>query len=168
VMVDSKPCSGCGVAKPLTEFHRNGRARDGRQWRCKECSSVQHTAHYAATKEARSEYAREWYKRNRPRAAAVRRAYRLRQYGLTPESFDAMLKGQGGCAICGAVEPGSANWHIDHDHSCCPGRLGCPRCIRGLLCHGCNVMLGMAADSVETLRAGIGYLEDRQSARREA
>ena len=67
------------------------------------------------------------------------RRSRLGNYGLTPESFDAMLAAQGGrCAVCPATDPGGSNWNIDHDHTCCPGPRTCGCCVRGLLCTGCN------------------------------
>lgn len=89
-----------------------------------------------------------------------RRAH-LAAYGLTVESFDALLRDQGGaCAICRATEPGGrGGWCIDHDHSCCPGRRkSCGACIRGLLCNNCNNGLGRFNDSVERLRAAAKYL----------
>ena len=41
---------------------------------------------------------------------------------------------------------------IDHDHSCCPGANSCGRCIRGLLCGGCNKRLAH-------MEAGRGHYE---------
>jgi hypothetical protein len=35
-----KPCSKCGVTKPLDQFHRFANARDGRRAECKECAKV--------------------------------------------------------------------------------------------------------------------------------
>jgi hypothetical protein len=72
------------------------------------------------------------------------RAYGLRKkYGITEDQFSAILEAQGGtCAICWAREPGGRNWCVDHDHSCCPGKQTCGKCIRGLLCVNCNGKLG--------------------------
>jgi hypothetical protein len=35
---DTKKCTGCDEVKPVTEFYRNKKARDGRRWECKACS----------------------------------------------------------------------------------------------------------------------------------
>lgn len=52
-----------------------------------------------------------------------------------------MLQEQGGvCAIC-KQPPRRNKLHVDHDHSCCPGKRSCGRCIRGLLCASCNSKL---------------------------
>lgn len=92
---------------------------------------------------------------------AVQRGYSLRKrYGLTSEQFDAMLEAQGGCAACGASETDGKYWHVDHDHSCCATQASsCGKCIRGILCHGCNTALGNVHDDPERLRALIRYLE---------
>lgn len=67
------------------------------------------------------------------------------RFGITAEQYNALLEEQGGCcALC--ERPASCQirrLHVDHDHRCCPdvGR-SCGRCIRGLLCGGCNRALG--------------------------
>lgn len=54
-----------------------------------------------------------------------------------------MLVSQGFCcAICKKEFSVNSKRYIDHDHSCCP-KDGCSNCVRGILCHRCN--LGLAA-----------------------
>jgi len=43
------------------------------------------------------------------------------------------------CAACGSTD----FLKIDHDHGCCPTALGCPKCVRGYLCHECNTAEGL-------------------------
>lgn len=86
---------------------------------------------------------------------------RLRNYGLTPETYQSMLDAQSGrCAACGTSEPGGMykNWHIDHDHACCPGRGSCGKCVRGLLCNNCNLAAGYLADDPARATALAEYL----------
>lgn len=43
------------------------------------------------------------------------------------------------CAICPVQHADGDGLHLDHDHTCCPGKgESCGQCIRGLLCWGCN------------------------------
>jgi hypothetical protein len=76
----------------------------------------------------------------------------LNRHGLTIEDFNALLVAQSGlCAICSTqlIKP-----HIDHCHI--EGH------VRGLLCHLCNIGLGMFRDNPALLEAAIVYLtEDR-------
>lgn len=85
-----------------------------------------------------------------------------RKYGITLAEYDAMLTVQGGsCAICrGPQTPGRA-FAVDHDHACCSGERSCGKCVRGLLCQGCNLALGGMQDDPERLRAAAEYLSIR-------
>lgn len=88
-----------------------------------------------------------------------RRAKLKKQYGLTMESFDALLKDQGGCCLICTQQLPPTRIHVDHDHACCPGKDTCGNCIRGLLCSPCNTGLGAFRDSTTVLENAIGYLE---------
>jgi hypothetical protein len=89
------------------------------------------------------------------------RKRKLAGYGLTPEAYDAILTRQGGvCAIagCGRAPNGKA-LHVDHDHSCCPGRTSCGKCVRGLLCAGHNAALGLLGDNEAGVASALDYLK---------
>ena len=79
---------------------------------------------------------------------------RKKAYGVTKESFAALLASQGGaCAICSTYEPivhGGRTWNIDHDHA--------NGVVRGILCHRCNLLLGHAKDDINSLQRAIDYL----------
>ena len=85
--------------------------------------------------------------------AKYRDQFLQRRYGLSRKQYDAMLTAQGGkCAICGTKEfrgPGKKP-HVDHNHV--TGR------VRGLLCVHCNVLIGMARDSVAYFDTAKAYL----------
>lgn len=87
---------------------------------------------------------------------------RMRKYGVTKEWYEAKLKENGGvCPICKKTPK---LFVIDHDHACCPARICCGKCVRNLLCYGCNSMLGQSGDSIETLTSAINYLKDFEDA----
>lgn len=97
------------------------------------------------------------------RSKATKRKALLKRYGLTQETYDAMLAAQnGGCAICGSSDPKSRHgrFHIDHDHGCCPNRdqRTCGDCVRGLLCERCNTGLGHFGDDPDRLDAAARYV----------
>lgn len=84
-------------------------------------------------------------------------------YGITKSQVTLMLKQQDGCAICHVKEPsGDKNWHVDHDHSCCPGTKTCGKCVRGILCGYCNRAIGQFMDSPERLAAAADYILQRR------
>ncbi len=79
---------------------------------------------------------------------------KFRDIGVTEEWFTKTLELQNNsCAICKRKEPGGkGTWHIDHSHE-----LKKPR---GLLCQRCNMFLGLAGDSCETLDAASRYVSE--------
>ncbi len=58
------------------------------------------------------------------------------------------------CAICGEAE-GTRKLHRDHNHT--SGQS------RALLCHGCNIAIGMIKEDAATARAIADYLEQHAS-----
>lgn len=98
--------------------------------------------------------------RNPERVKAAMVADKFARRGVTEARYLELLAAQGGgCAICGTTDPGASRFHIDHDHGCCPTDPSCGRCIRGVLCRGCNMALGIMADNPERLRAAADYIE---------
>lgn len=168
---EMKTCPRCGESKSADEYARNSRNRDGLQSWCRECSRQARAAAKAANpdkfqkggaydygprvltdaqKKERRERQRENYRaRERalsPEEALERKSRRLvMRFGLSLEEFEQITKGQGDrCPLCG-VEYGSdymVRPVVDHDHACCPGRVSCGECIRGIICWGCNMVLG--------------------------
>lgn len=79
-----------------------------------------------------------------------------KRFSLTPNRLielftDAKCANPG----CGATD----NLHIDHDHSCCPQKGSCGKCVRGLLCRDCNVSLGSLHEDPRRIRGLVDYLE---------
>ena len=131
----NKRCHDCREYKPESEYGKNKRASDGLSYRCFLCARAQ------------------------CKAASSSGAKRASKYGLTVEDVDKMHKSQNGkCATC--QEDLGTKYTIDHDHECCPGAKSCGRCVRGLLCHSCNLAFGLVKDRQETLSRMIGYLQN--------
>lgn len=68
----------------------------------------------------------------------------------------------------GCQNPGckaTENLAIDHDHSCCPGNDSCGNCVRGVLCRGCNIVLGWVEKGgldEEGLQGLLEYLSGKE------
>lgn len=108
------------------------------------------------------EYQKKYYQANKhKRKAAVydpeanlRRRVR-REYDLSLEEYRT-IQAQAQCDACGSHDAGSSTgWHLDHDHA--TGR------VRGLLCHGCNLALGLLKDDPDRLLALHSYLTREDS-----
>lgn len=139
----SKPCTKCGILKPLSEFHAQRRTRDGRCEQCRACMAEDKRRFYAKP-EARAKL----------KATEFRSKLRYR-YGLLEEEYDSLLAAQGGkCAICikpPGDTPKTKRLHVDHDHG--TGR------IRGLICLKCNSALAQFGDSLEGVMRAVEYLK---------
>lgn len=137
-------CRDCKRSLPFTAYYEEKHCTYGRRKTCIECNNAKQRAYKGGIPNYHKH--RNW-KRN---------------FNITPERFNELFEKQGSCCgSCGRLDPGGVrDWHIDHDHACCPenGR-SCGKCIRGILCHRCNLMLGHALDDPERLRAGADYIE---------
>jgi hypothetical protein len=184
-------CTRCGLELPLEQFSNDRSRADGLSKWCKKCVSENSRRHYQAnrekiltrTAERRSEDPEHFRAINRASEARrdpeIKRAYnkrryeekrdeilskskarhRLKRYGVTVEQFEALLQAQGGgCGICRSEV---TDWHIDHDHSCCPTVYTCGKCLRGIFCRACNIGLGNFRDDPELLERAIRYLQGK-------
>lgn len=143
----TKACISCGQLKPLESFTKAKKSKNGRSNKCKACSAA---------------YIREYYAKNPDKAASNRSKQAIRDSGKNARirhrisifEHDEMLKKYDGMCWSCQVRPGTS---VDHDHSCCPGRFSCGRCVRGILCHQCNTALGLLGDSQETIKKLLEY-----------
>lgn len=119
--------------------------------------------YYRKNKPKFLEYNRQWRKKNPERANAIATKYRakkgritkraqlLYKYGLSIEKYEALLETQNGfCAICNTSSHRSLV--VDHCHL--------TQKVRGLLCHDCNLALGLLRDDPDRLRNAIAYLNN--------
>lgn len=83
----SKRCARCNDTKPLAEFNKNLKHKDGLASWCKVCNAAN---------------MRQWAKDNPTRKRMRSRESHLRtHYGITLDDYEQMLVSQGGvCAIC--------------------------------------------------------------------
>jgi hypothetical protein len=146
---------------------KKAKAREAtRRWAANNPERVKANAHkwYMANRERELETGREWRvanpekmkeyqrrdKEKDPEKFATKHYKRL--YGITYKERDLILAAQGKrCACCRTDTPGKHRWHVDHCHK--------TKKVRGILCHRCNLGIGLARDSVEILETWIAYLE---------
>lgn len=98
---------------------------------------------------------REWYSANSPRLiVSSKNDYYKRTYGITLDDAKERLAAQNGkCLICEKPISGR-NVHVDHCHK--TGR------VRGLLCSGCNIGVGVLEKPNDWLARAMSYLESHQ------
>jgi len=167
IVAGMKVCSKCKQAKPVSDFHIDRYQGDKLKPACRLCTNAvkrkwRHDnadiVRQKRKEEARrnSERIRAYYQTDKRRKATLKHKCE-KIYGITVNEFEAMMEASDGrCYICDRLPeeiPGHRHKRlgIDHDHA--TGR------VRGLLCTPCNVMLGSAGDSQQTLRNAIKYLQ---------
>lgn len=162
---------GAAIARWAGEEDRTAATDKARQaMRDKFSSEEERTAHFKemARKSAASRAAKKAAKAQEALTEEARRirdrmVVRTRKYGLTEDSFSALIAAQGGvCAICREVPTAGQGdgWHIDHDHACCPGQRSCGACVRGALCLDCNIGIARFRDNWVVMALGSEYLRN--------
>lgn len=94
------------------------------------------------------------------KSLSYRKHQMKKKYGLTLDRYDEILKSQGDCcAICKIHKSEfKDSLYVDHDRSCCPSRVTCGSCIRGILCRNCNFALGLLKDNEEIISEALNYV----------
>lgn len=127
-------CTRCAKTKPVCEFFRNQTRKTGYLPHCKDCFAT-----------GDEQYAHRLW--------AV---YRLRVADVM-----ALMDWQGGaCGLCRKALT-RKNMRVDHDHSCAhegKGARSCRKCVRGLLCPGCNAFIGFLEPRVHLVSQAQSYL----------
>lgn len=168
-----KICRDCGEAKPLDAFYLVGPTSRPHSY-CRDCCNSRGRAHrranpglnaqrlrerYWANVEETRQKSREYRQRDPERARAhdrrrqesVRAKKLAAKYGLTVEQYAEMYQQQGGvCAICSQTDRQGHRLAVDHCHA--------TGAVRGLLCHACNVAIGLLRDDPSLLDAASRYL----------
>jgi ribosomal protein L40E len=165
---EEKICIRCKELKPISEFGLHNIQKNQHRNFCKQCQK-EWDSKYKTSTEGKQKID-EWREKNQEKIIAYRELYKtdprkkekmrnygrkntLKQFGLTQEDYDKILQSQNGhCAICGNGTNGNKkNFCVDHDHE--TGK------VRGLLCHNCNVSVGLMKESPLLLRKAAEYLE---------
>ena len=130
-------CQKCHQDKDLSCFEQQ-KDRPNPRTTCKECR-------YKLRNKDKEAARHRIYMTERRKAYPqhVRQVWERSKYGICKEDL-----GEQVCSICGSKE----RLHIDHCHI--TGN------VRGLLCHYCNIGIGMFKDKPELLLKAIDYLKD--------
>jgi hypothetical protein len=150
----TKVCTVCGEEYPATTdyFYAHHNKRDGLETRCIFCRRKYQKKYREENKDVCTARTVKWQRDNPDKRKVTLRKH---NYGITEEEFIHMYNKQKEvCAICGKPETRILKGKttilcVDHNHN--TGK------VRGLLCHRCNVALGVF-DSVSLLDNAKGYL----------
>lgn len=173
-----KQCTKCLQTKSYSDFHKKKQTHDGYAYHCKPCvrdyDLKEHDPKRVYPRKEKDglvhcrkcdQYLNKskfWGQLTYCKECSnlIGHSSNLKKYGLTPDDYIDLERAQNGlCAICKQPESKKRRLSVDHDHACCPGVNSCGKCIRGLLCSGCNTFLGNAKDSIEILESAIKYLQ---------
>lgn len=155
-----KTCITCQRSSNVVEFYR---LKSGKlDCYCNSCRKTKNREWRLSHLQTEREKERIWRNNNKEKRDLYSRKNQLKEYGITIEQYNNLLvKQENKCAIC---KRDKSSFHkslcVDHDHLCCSKKnSSCGKCIRGLLCQDCNILLGSAHDNKEILKEAITYLE---------
>ena len=117
------------MGRPKTSHCKNGHER-----------TPENVDDYRACKQCRAVTTSAWKKLNREKVQQMRIRWK---YGVS-EKPDV-------CDVCGGTSTNGKRIAVDHDHS--------TKRVRGFLCNGCNVAIGMVKEDPDRLRRLAEYLE---------
>ena len=140
-----KTCPACKLSKPVNEFVRHRKGKDGYGSYCLNCHNAKSRAWATNHREETNRRTREYRKSIGYKLIKVRE-----RYGLSYEEYKRMVAEQDGkCLICKKI----TDLVVDHSHGLC--------LVRGLLCRACNTGLGSFKDNPSLLMDAATYIRNR-------
>jgi hypothetical protein len=163
--MQTKTCGKCQETKTLDNFYKSKpeqKLSHGVDYYCKYCRSGAHLKSIRTQDKKcsiedcnKSHYARTWCRMHYARwernghtdrlmgdgDKKVRDKHLRLKYLITLKEYEERTAD--GCELCG--EKSERSYHVDHDHNCCKDQKTCGKCIRGIICHKCNI----AVDKME-------------------
>lgn len=150
-MITQKSCTKCRNYRPVSEFSKEAKRKDGLHPHCRSCVKEYEAKRWASEKfrESRREYQSERFSTSESYRKSKRNQRMKKRYGITISEYEErMALQEGKCAICN--ESPKRSLHVDHCHI--SGNF------RGLLCGSCNRAIGLMQDDPERLQSAIEYL----------
>ena len=171
-----KMCRRCLIEKEYSCFHKNKQTKDGYAAYCKICKSqldkewISSRPDEIEKRKSRSKKwqkenpikyktsIKEWKNKNKNKKWALdKKSHLWTHYKMTIEDFQKIFDKQDGkCFICKK----SKKLVVDHNHLCCSGKTTCGECVRGLLCHSCNTLVGYIETNKDILSDAYSYIKD--------
>lgn len=147
-------CTKCRIDRTEEEFPDDSRNRSGKASWCKNCYR-ERNRNRVVDPATKAHGDRRHYQKHHAKIREQQIDSRLRhRYGISKDQYDQMVADQEGrCLICDLVPTRTDNkltLHVDHDHS--------TGVVRGLLCTGCNVKLGML-ENLDWVEKAQRYLD---------
>ena len=137
-----KECKQCKIPKPIEDFCKNKKSKDGLLPYCRSCNSKR----------------RQLWRSKYPERE--RNSNLLRRYNISFEEFKKLYEIQNyKCAIC--LKDISIDQKADINSRTCVDHCHETKHVRGLLCNKCNMVLGLINDEKKILFSMIEYLESK-------
>jgi hypothetical protein len=143
--------------QPYSAFYKTDANIDGHTGRCMVCIKLQRNGKYKRNKSKFKKRSADWKSKN---VDKVQEGNLRDKHGVSYQWYQETLNTQKECcAICkkhkslnvkDARNNKVRNLAVDHNHT--------TNQIRGLLCYGCNLALGMLKDNIESAQNLVEYL----------
>ena len=172
-----RKCYRCENWVSLESFGKDNTRKDGLHPYCKNCRSQENKRYIEenpVAREKRRVRSKKWKEENPERykeliskwkidnkeqkALLDKKSQLWSHYRLTIDDYLNIFDRQKGmCAIC----KNRKRLYVDHDHSCCAGSLTCGRCVRGLICQKCNMMMHYIDECPDLFESAFKYAKGR-------
>lgn len=152
-------CTKCKIEQELSCFNKEKRKKNGLKSYCKTCQKNYDILRKIKDPEKQKQRAKDYrqrIKKETPEKLFIsnRKTKLKRDYNLTLEQYELMLKEQNGvCYLCNAL-PNKKLLAVDHCHK--------TNKVRKLLCSSCNTALGLFKDNIDVLNKAINYLKENK------